>query len=195
MQGLLNLALQRFASDTYGAAFWAEIARSSRLGLAEFEAMMPCDPCVTEEVLTALSAALDKPRAVLLEDMGTYLVSHPNSAPIRRLLRFAGATFEDFLHSLDELPERARLAHGRLDVPPLELRQHAPERFSLSFVAPVAGFGHVLVGVLRAMADDYGALVTLEHDRGGRGREVISITLVVASFATARDFDLGARTG
>ncbi len=61
---------------------------------------------------------------MLLEDLGTYLVSHPNVQGLRRLLRFGGAGFIDFLHSLDELHDRARLAVPDLDLPQLELRDH-----------------------------------------------------------------------
>jgi hypothetical protein len=46
---------------------------------------------------------------------------------------------------------------------------------------------------LRTMADDYGALVVLEHQGGGQGSETISISLVMTEFAEGRRFDLGAR--
>lgn len=49
-----------------------------------------------------------------------------------------------------------------------------------------------MIGVLRAMADDYGALVMLEHNGKSDGRDVITITLVETSFAEGRSFDLGA---
>lgn len=195
MHGLYNKALQRFVSDTYGAGHWRRAARLAGLDRAEVEAMMPGDLVVTEALIAALAQVLDRPREAVLEDVGTYLVSHPASAGIRRLLRFCGAGFEDFLQSLDELPERARLAVAELDIPALELRQVGAERFSLTCRPPIRGFGHVLVGLLRSMADDYGALVTLEHRDSGGGRETVEIALVLTGFAAGRDFDLGARTG
>ncbi|WP_375690218.1 heme NO-binding domain-containing protein [Pseudooceanicola sp. LIPI14-2-Ac024] len=195
MHGLINLALQRFATDTYGRDLWDGIAHAAGLGFSDFEPMMLYEPEVTEAVVDALARRLGRDRAALLEDVGTYLVSHPNSAPVRRLLRFCGAGFEDFLQSLDELPDRARLAVPELDLPRLELRVHGPTRCALVCDGAIPGAGHVLVGVLRAMADDYGALVTLEHMGTRQGRERIGIALVMAGYSEGRRFDLGARTG
>jgi len=195
MHGLYNKALLRFACDTYGSALWAQVAASAGLPHPEVEPMMPADPEVTEALITGLSAALARPREAVLEDVGIYLVSHPASAGIRRLLRFCGAGFEDFLQSLDDLPERARLAVSDLDLPVLELRHSGADHFTLTCRPQLRGFGHVLVGLLRSMADDYGALVTLDHREAGQGCEVVEIALVMARFAAGRDFDLGARTG
>ncbi|MDE3079638.1 MAG: heme NO-binding protein, partial [Paracoccaceae bacterium] len=52
------------------------------------------------------------------------------------------------------------------------------------------GYGHVMVGILRAMADDYGALVVLEHLGGQDGAEVIGIELLAADYAQGRPFAL-----
>ena len=52
-----------------------------------------------------------------------------------------------------------------------------------------------MVGLLRAMADDYGALVMLDRKSGGDGQDVIWISLVESTFAEGRSFDLGARAG
>ena len=50
-----------------------------------------------------------------------------------------------------------------------------------------------MVGVLRAMADDYGALAMLSHEGQEGEAEIISIVLVESAFAEGRHFDLGAR--
>ncbi|MGR3455119.1 heme NO-binding domain-containing protein [Pseudooceanicola sp.] len=195
MHGFINKALQRFACDTYGTALWGRVTRAAGMEQPEVEAMMPSDPAVTEALLAAMAGTLERPREAVLEDVGTYLVSHPASAGIRRLLRFCGAGFEDFLYSLDELPDRARLAVSDLDLPDFDLRPTGPDRFSLSCSPPLPGFGHVLVGLLRAMADDYGALVTLSHRGDGAGRETVEIAVILAGYTAGRDFDLGARVG
>ena len=51
-----------------------------------------------------------------------------------------------------------------------------------------------MTGVLRAMADDYGALVILDITGKQDGSDVISITLVESEFSEGRAFDLGAHT-
>lgn len=197
MHGLINRAVQCFARDTYGAGIWAEVIRKSGVGVTDFEAMLTYDDAVTEAVLDALSQELRKPRASLLEDIGTYLVSDRNVEALRRLLRFAGVCYEDFLQSLNDLPGRAHLAVSDLNLPRLDLRAITGGRYRL-IVEPrqsdgFRGYGHVMVGILRAMADDYGALVMLDHRGERQGIEEIEITLVEASFAEGRDFNLSAR--
>lgn len=195
MHGLINRAIQCFMRDTYGQPTWIEVTRTAGLEFDRFEAMLSYDEAVTFRVLDAICAKLNKSHNDVLEDIGTYLVSNPNVEALRRLLRFGGVTFQEFLHSLDDLRDRARLAVDDLELPHLELRDHAGDRFSLTVRAPQPGFGHVMMGVLRAMADDYGALVFLEHCGTSKGVEVIEITLVESSFAAGRHFDLGARAG
>lgn len=193
MHGLINRAIQCFVTDSYGADKWVEAARVADLEFVEFEAMLVYDDGVTPRVLDAVSTVLDRPREDVMEDIGTYLVSHPNVEALRRLLRFGGVTFVEFLHSLDDLPDRARLAVADLHLPRIELREHGPGHFSLVCESPIKGYGHVLMGVLRTLADDYGVLALLDHQGSGKGIETVSISLIETEFAEGRAFDLGAR--
>ncbi|MDJ0630148.1 MAG: heme NO-binding domain-containing protein [Rhodobacter sp.] len=193
MHGLINRSIECFLRDTYGAEAWVRIAQRSGADETGFEAMLSYEDASTDRLLAGAAAHLEKPRDMLLEDLGTYLVSHSGTQPVRRLLRFGGATFVDFLHSLDELHDRARLAIPDLTMPQLELREHGASAWSLSVVHPQPGFGHVIVGILRAMADDYGALVLLDHAGRKDGVEIIGIELAEMSFAKGRHFELGLR--
>ncbi|MBM1556494.1 heme NO-binding domain-containing protein [Sulfitobacter mediterraneus] len=193
MHGLFNRSIQNFVCDTYGPAVWEASVRHANLDFIEFEAMLEYDDAITPAILDAVSKTVERPRVDVMEDIGTYLVSHPRFEGTRRLLRFGGVNFEDFLHSLDDLADRARLALSDLHLPRIELRDHVDGHFSLICEAPVAGYGHVMMGVLRVMADDYGALALLEHTGGGQGVETVSITLVKTDFSEGRRFDLGAR--
>jgi len=205
MHGLVNRAIQSFVTNTYGVACWHRVTEAAELGEFEFEAMLIYDDAVTEALLTAFCADLGRSRGEVLEDLGTYLVSHPAVESLRRLLRFGGDTYIDFLHSLDDLNDRARLAVPDLHLPALELRGDGGGRYLLSCGPGMPGFGWVMIGILRAMADDYGALVMLDHDGAGTGEgpdggegdegEVIVVTLVESAFAAGRAFDLGARAG
>ena len=192
MHGLINRAIQCFVSDTYGQEKWLESVQLAELDTVEFEAMLVYPDDVTPRILDAIAEVLDRSRADVMEDIGTYLVSHPTVEALRRLLRFGGVTFVEFLHSLDDLPDRARLAVADLNLPRTELREHGGGRFSLICDCPIAGYGHVMMGILRAMADDYGALAVLDHQGGGRGTEIISISLIETEFAAGRVFTLGA---
>ncbi|MEL6450746.1 MAG: heme NO-binding domain-containing protein [Pseudomonadota bacterium] len=195
MHGLINRAIQCFVTDSYGQDRWVEVVQAADLDFYEFEAMLIYDDPITTQVLDAVSEVLDRPRDDVMEDIGTYLVSHPNVEALRRLLRFGGVSFAEFLHSLDDLPDRARLAVSDLNLPRIELRDHSPSQFSLICQSPIAGYGHVMMGILRTMADDYGVLAVLDHTGSGDGVETISITLIETEFAEGRVFDLGARAG
>ncbi len=191
MHGLINRAIQSFVSDTYGAQKWLEVTREADLDFVEFEAMLIYDDALTELVLNAAAKVLDRPRVDVMEDIGIYLVSNPKVESLRRLLRFGGVNFTDFLHSLDELPDRARLAVSDLNLPKLEVREQSGGHFTLDCECILAGYGCVLMGILRTMADDYGVLALLEHSDNGGEVETISITLVETEFAEGRSFELG----
>lgn len=195
MHGLFNRAIQCFLRDTYGQAVWLAVAQRAQLGFEGFETMLTYDLAITEAVLHAAAAELNRPRDTVLEDLGTYLVSHPNVEALRRLLRFGGASFVDFLHSLEDLPDRARLALPELELPTLDFTDLGEGEFLLRCRGHVRGVGHVVVGLLRAMADDYGALVVLDHAGADAGGEVVTIHLLDHSHTNGRRFHLAAGLG
>jgi hypothetical protein len=195
MHGLINRSIQVFLRETYGPDLWLAVAAGAELGFDSFEAMLHYDDRLTARVIEAAAEHLKRPREVVLEDLGTWLVSQRGRDGLRRLLRFGGVGFVDFLHSLDELEGRSRLALPELDLPKLELRAISADRFTLTCDASLPGVGHVIVGLLRAMADDYGALVLLDHEGAGPEGEVVTIHLLESQFAAGRRFDLAARTG
>ncbi|PCJ10561.1 MAG: heme NO-binding protein [Rhodobacteraceae bacterium] len=193
MHGLINRAIQAFVCSTYGETRWCDVMESAELGFSEFEAMLTYTDEQSQKLLAAMEQVLERPLPEMLEDMGTFLVSNPQVEALRRLLRFGGVNYVEFLHSLDDLPDRARLAVSDLYLPPLELSETAPGQFKLLCQDGLPGYASVMMGVLRAMADDYGDLVILEHSGRQDGAEVITVTLVETDFAEGRTFDLGAK--
>ncbi|OYX42256.1 MAG: heme NO-binding protein [Rhodobacterales bacterium 32-67-9] len=191
MHGLVNRSVQWFLRDTYGVALWTSVAEAAGIDPNGFEALLVYDDGLTDAMIDAAARQLGKPREALLEDIGIYLVG---LEPLRRLLRFGGVDYADFLQSLDELPDRVHLAVPELDMPGLELKTTGPGRYTLICAADHDGFGAVFAGILRAMADDYGALVLIEA--GGKGgAETVGIELLEAQFATGRRFDLARPEG
>ncbi|AML51609.1 MULTISPECIES: heme NO-binding domain-containing protein [Falsihalocynthiibacter] len=197
MHGLINRSIQCFTRDIYGPQVWSNVIVRAEFESDNFETMLSYTDESTFVLLDSLSAELRRNREEILEDLGTYLVSHKNVEALRRLLRFGGTTFQEFLHSLDDLHDRARLAVSDLELPHLELREHAPGKYSLNCSSNMQAFGpnfgHVMVGLLRAMADDYGSLVLLEHQGGQHGVETISIDVLESAFAEGRAFTLADR--
>ncbi|MEM9432768.1 MAG: heme NO-binding domain-containing protein [Pseudomonadota bacterium] len=194
MYGLVNRSVQCFVEDTYGCAVWDAVVREVRMEFRDFEAMLSYDDALTGQVIEAAAINLKRDRESLLEDLGAYLVTHKNMETVRRLMRFGGHTFEDFLLSLDDLHDRVKLAVPDLELPQMSLKQVSGEQYKIICEFTEAGFGAVMLGMVRALADDYGALVLLdlEAEASGRlSREVLSVNLLEASFATGRSFTLG----
>ncbi len=193
MFGLINRAIQKFVQDSYGDTKWGEITVLAGLDFREFESMLPYDDAMTDEVLRSAALILDKDRDALLEDLGAYLVTHPNMEVVRRLLRYGGRGFEEFLLSLDELNDRVKLAIPDLEIPQIALQAHGNGAFSLKAVSQRSGYGAVLEGIVKAVADDYGALVLTELDsekNGDRITEHLKVELLEVSFSQGRDFKL-----
>lgn len=191
MHGLINRAVQCFLRDTYGDNLWKVVARHAGFGSDGFDTMAIYPQTVTDGLIDAASLQLDRPRDMLLEDLGTYLVSHHTVEPVRRLLRFGGADFMDFLLSVEDLQGRSRLAVPDIDVPHLTLDEAEPDVYLISCRSQTVGAGHVIMGLLRAMADDYGALVLLDHQGVTDGAEWIRVHVLEARFAAGRRFELG----
>jgi heme-NO-binding protein len=141
LHGLVNRSIQRFVQETYGDEFWSDICRDAELGFENFESMLIYDHSQTEAVLASCCTLLDRSREGLLEDIGTFLISHPDFEALRRLLRFGGDNFEEFLHSLDDLQDRANLALPELDFPKLELRDYSANSYCLQYSWGQHGFG------------------------------------------------------
>lgn len=190
MLGLINRAIQCFLRDSFGDAAWQATAQRAGVGLDGFEPMLHYEVSQTEALIDAAAGVLDRPRDSLFEDLGTYLVSHPNLEPLRRLLRFGGTGYRDFLLTLEDMPGRGRLALPELELPALALEEVGADSYVLTCRSDLPGAGHVVLGLLRAMADDYGALVLLEHLGSEPEGERLSIVLLDAAFAAGRRFDL-----
>lgn len=192
MNGLINRSIQCFLRDGWGVAVWDDAARAAGVPSQGFEPLLPYPAEVTERLLSAAATRLNRDSACLLEDLGTYIVSHPARAAVRRLLRFGGSDFRDFLHSLEDLPARARLALPDLVLPSLRLRQEGADDFRLEIGPGRPGLAEVTLGLLRAMADDYGALVTLGLDRvAPDGGAEVAIHLLDDAHGAGRAFTLG----
>jgi hypothetical protein len=144
----------------------------------------------------AAAGFLGRSAESVAEDLGTYLVSHPRTAAVRRLLRFGGETFVDFLHSIEDLPRRAALAVPDLDLPPLTLETASDGTFTVACGPEGADsrlYAHVFTGILRSMADDYGALVLLDQIAADGGSAKLTVSVLSTDFSEARPFQLAVR--
>ncbi|RYI28692.1 MAG: heme NO-binding protein [Acetobacteraceae bacterium] len=191
MDALLLRSLQSYVIDMFGLAEWQNVCRRALLAVETFEPMLRYDPGTADRIALVVGEVLGRSVDTIWEDVGTYLVTYPDRESVRRLLRLGGTSYADFLHSLEELPGRARLAMPHLEVPEMSLNEVGPDRFVLSCQSHLGGLQRVLVGLLTAMADDYGALCLIEPQADGR----TWISVLDRSHSEARQFDLAMREG
>lgn len=191
MHGLVNRAFEGFLGETYGPDVWDKVRSDAGLDFERFETMLKYHPTVTERVMLAACYRLDKPLETLLEDVGTWIVTNPKSSSVRRLLRFGGTDFRDFLFSLDELPGRIKMAIPDLAVPQISLREKSAGVVELILAWPHINLSGVFLGAIRAISDDYGALVLMEAHDTAKLTTVIDVELLDNSFAEGSDFQLG----
>ena len=161
MHGLINCALQDFATEIYGASVWQSVHEDAKLEHEFFETMLVYDDAVTEAVIKALSKQTGHARDSLLEDFGTYLASEHASATVMRLLRLGGEHFDAFLEALCKLHDHLNIAIPELEMPLMHLERKTAHDFGVHFWCQRDGYGEVFLGLIRAMADQYGVLVTV----------------------------------
>lgn len=195
MHGLINRSIQSFLRETYGQKLWEDVVQRAEFKFDDFEALLIYPAEQTDAMIEAACAVMRRRRGDLLESLGTYLVTSPNLEALRRLLRFGGLSFVDFLHSLDDLPDRAHLALSELDLPELIVLDQGSGHFRLLCAPLVDGAGHIIVGLLRAMADDYGALVLLDHLGTEGNYEVVAIQVLDQAYTAGKQFDLALPVG
>ena len=162
MDALLLRSLQGYVRDTFGLSVWQAVCRRAMLRIETFEPMLRYD-----------------------------LVMNPRQEGARRLLRFGGASFADFLLSLEEMPGRARLALPDLRLPEIRVVERGPDLFEIVCPSPIRGFPRVLVGILTSMADDYGTLCVIETD----GDATITVRILDSTHSEGRPFDLATPEG
>lgn len=163
MHGLLNNGLQCYVEDIFGSDVWEDTCLHAKLDFMNFEPTQQYEDHYTRKVIESLCSTLGRSKDEVLEDFGTYIVAEHHNSPVRRLLQFGGDTFEEFLHSLEDINDRATLAMPNLHLPQLWLAEQGTAHYTLHYRFEKEGFGAVVLGVLRAMADAYRALVTVEH--------------------------------
>ena len=187
MHGLVNRALRDFAHAQGGAAAWERVMSVIDIPPEDFGLFRVTDTGNTSALIRTIAVEMDRPLADFCEDWGHWIVAAPEHATIRRLLRFSGRSFIDFVHSIEDLPDRAQLAVPGLKLPPLDVRDHGRGHFTIEVGTRIPGTDHALLGILRAMADDYSALVLMTH-LGERGSTALMSLHVVGQM----DDDLGA---
>ncbi|SFJ57071.1 heme NO-binding domain-containing protein [Jannaschia pohangensis] len=194
MHGLICKSLESFIIDRHGPAVWSGIVRDAGLDFDRFEMLRTYDTRIIMALAAATAGAIKDDPFHILEDMGHWLCTEPQTEAFRRLLRFTGGTFIDLIYSLDEMHDRANMALPGIDLPDLIVSDDGSGVFSVQTTWTVPGGCSVLRGMLRAMADDYGTLVVIDETAHKRLEnhwiETLTIHVYDQSHQSPREFTL-----
>lgn len=195
MHGLICKSLEEFVRDQHGDEVWQQIVQVSGLPVNRFEALRSYDDDLMQSVFISTFQELGRANTLVLEDIGHWICTHPPLEPVRRLIRFSGTSFVDLIYSLDEIHDRARIALPGLGLPKFYVMEHGPNDFRIRSAWHLEGGGAVLTGILRAMADDYGALALIEigarQQIGETWEETLSVNIFDQAHQAPREFTLG----
>ena len=180
MQTLLDRAVSGFMRETYGADRWQAIVDRMAIG----EIAPGPEGSYFAHAMREAALSIAKPEDDLFEDLGAWLA---RLEPIRRLLRFSGSDFRDFVTRLDELPGRAHLVVPELQMPSMSIRQDDRCTVRIALLDAARGWDAIIGGILRGMADDYGALGLIVVERN-----LITVHISDESFSQDRGFRLDA---
>lgn len=185
MHGLVNRSVEEFLRDTSGPDVWAAVAQSCGVDPRGFQTVRDYPDALTTAMVAEAAGRLDQPEAEFLEDLGAWLAQRES---LRRLLRFGGATYAEFVRSLDQLAERAEMVVPNLSLPQVRVTvAQGASKFTLT-VERGDNWDRLLAGILRQMADDYGALALIACNDG-----VVSIEVPEHGYAAGREFVLSPR--
>lgn len=175
MYGLVDRAVEEYLRSAYGDGL-------ARLPL-ELRGRAAAEDGLSRgyAALCAAASLLGKPSSEMLEDLGAWLA---RVEPLRRILRFSGRDFRDFLLSLEELPGRAELVAPTLHIPRLRASAEG-QSVAIQLLEPDIRWQHALAGLIRGMADDYGALCLI-----GSEEALIRVDIWEEQFAEGRGFTL-----
>lgn len=169
MHGFIIRGIELFLRARHGDAVWAVVSLQAGIDRRGTIMMRNYSTEVAQTILRTASEHLHMNRAELLEDIGGWV---PLLDAVRRIMRFSGSCFGDFVLSLDDLHDRGRVVLPGLDLPRIATRQTGPRQYLLTIAAESADWSPVLAGFLRGMADDYGVLAIVD---GGDGGLLVSI--------------------
>ncbi|WJS85755.1 heme NO-binding domain-containing protein [Paracoccus sp. TOH] len=182
MHGLVNRSVEAFTRATYGDDLWTRVLLRTKADPNIFLTWNETPNRVTYSLVIAAAMLVGKSRNEYLEDIGSWLTRQEQ---IRRLLRFSGESYGDFLESLQDLPNRIRLVIPELLIPDLRVAIDHADCYRISASDHQPGFLSIIAGVLRGMADDYGALAIILASNAG-----IAARVAQSEYSMKRHFSL-----
>ncbi len=189
MHGLVHKGLECFITHSFGQALWLSLCASAGQ-YREVDTLAIIDDKVTTALLFGAAKELDRPKKEILEDFGIFLMTSEHTPGLRRLMRFGGIDYPEFLSSLDDLLGRIKLTVPTLEAPSIEVHETSVDSYSIHVGPQMKGFAFVLMGVLIALADDYGVLAKINHVERNDEGDTLSVQIFDFGFDVGRGFSL-----
>jgi len=162
MHALVFKGIRGFFMALHGTTVWAKIMQDAHISDDDIDLDRLTDVALGRGLLTTGAKAMGQDMPQMLEAFGLYLTAHPTTQALRRLMRFSGADFIEFLYALPDLPPRVALAVPDLHLPRIDVAD-MPGGVEVAVRDDLPGFEHILAGIIGGMADDYGALIHIEQ--------------------------------
>lgn len=187
MHGLIIRAIELFLRSRHGDAVWACVCAATGLDRRGTQIMRNYKPELVQRMILSASTVLRIERDELLEDIGGWI---PRLESVRYIMRFSGSSFEDFVLSLDDMYDRARIVLPGLELPKIATQMVAPQHYNVGITSDLQEWYPVLAGLLRGMSDDYGVLAIVD-----RGATHIDVHIADDRFAEGSQFSFTQQVG
>ena len=163
MLGLINQPLVEFVRELHGEAAVRDLRRSVEGGQDRFEIFLEYPSSTTEVLLNFVAKLRGLDRDFVLDDLGTFAMTKLWGSALRDLALNSGADFEDFLRNLPHFLKAISFLDERWAAKNVHVRYRPDCQFDIICEGASAHLAPLFQGMLRAIADEFEALVLIER--------------------------------
>ncbi|MFN0092724.1 MAG: heme NO-binding domain-containing protein [Acidimicrobiales bacterium] len=185
---MVNKAIEDLATSAGGAELWEAIKERAGIDVVEFVSMDSYDDELTFRLVAAASDVLARPAAEILEMFGKHWILYTGREGYGPLLSSGGSTVPEFVRNLDALHARVRLMMPELRPPSFAVEELSGGRQIVHYYSTRAGFGPMVVGLLKGLGDLLGQQIEVERSacsEDGADHDEFIITCAPVAVATA----------
>lgn len=163
MLGLINRGLRAFVIKFHGRSHWQELVATQPEVPSDFEVLMDYPLSMTELLISEISELRGTSQRDVMEDLGTFALTSFWDARLRDLLLSCGRDFDQFMQNLTDLLIGFSRVEQSCDIERIEVIEKIESHYEVRFRGSTGMASYLVLGLFRALADQYGALVTCSH--------------------------------